>query len=381
MRRKILGRAFLVANIAIFLSFPLFAYNGAYFDYFHVPYSSSAAALGGPHAASTDGVEALLNNPAGFVSEKPSLSLGEATFSLYDSAPLLAGEVISNEFSTSTEIRRSTFSLLGPLSFSYVGNGIGFGVFNNSTIRSGTIGPYPMGFQSIEEELVIIAGYAIAIPLPAESHSSLSLGISVPIYMTGLSPQVRDLRGIFVAGVPPLDIVLPQPFTLLQGMGIEAGILYSYDDMFSFGMVARNLAITTRHMYASLNSFLSGGSANVRDVPMPLDLSAGIRATFPLKTALNIVDDITVLLDYGNILDFLVYPPGATNPLLHIGAGLEIRMFQIMRLQAGLYQCLPCAGIQLDLTLFTLSLAFFGREATAQPYGYPVNAFLIGLEF
>jgi hypothetical protein len=81
------------------------------------------------------------------------------------------------------------------------------------------------------------------------------------------------------------------------------------------------------------------------------------------------------------MFDFLIYPPGATNPLLHIGAGLEIRLFQILRLQAGYFQCLPSGGLSVDLSLFKLSMVVFGREATTAPWGYPVYGYALGLEF
>ena len=61
--------------------------------------------------------------------------------------------------------------------------------------------------------------------------------------------------------------------------------------------------------------------------------------------------------------------------------GLQFKLLDIVSLRAGYYQCLPSVGLGLDLTLFKLNLAYFGRELSNEPGGYPVGCYTAGLEF
>ena len=87
------------------------------------------------------------------------------------------------------------------------------------------------------------------------------------------------------------------------------------------------------------------------------------------------------MVDYHDMFDFLIYPPASTHPLLHIGVGCELQLLEIVYLRAGFYQCLPSAGLGIDLSLFTLNMAIFGRELSREPGGYPIYGYMIGLEF
>lgn len=376
MKRRIV----ILAVLALAAGGPLaFGFDGASFDFFQVPYSPRAAALGGLHAALADDTSALFSNPAGFQTPEPRLTLASAVISIYDAAPSLIDQVITGSASTPSGLSRSNFNLIGPLSLAYVGNGLGFGVFTNTNLRTATWGPYPSGSEVIEEYLLVISGYAFGIPLPEEWHSRLSIGFSVPFFVAGRSDSAKDVRGLFASQFSPIDLVATQPFTLIQGLGIEAGLLYSLEDVFSVGIAARNLAATSIARYASLATYLGGEAAAPQSLPLPMDISFGVRWSPPIHELLRAVDELTFLLDYTNAFDFLIYPPGATNPLLHIGAGLELRMLEIVSLRAGFYQCLPSGGLSIDFTIFTLDIAVFGREATTQPWGYPVYGYMIGL--
>jgi hypothetical protein len=93
------------------------------------------------------------------------------------------------------------------------------------------------------------------------------------------------------------------------------------------------------------------------------------------------IDGFTILADYNDIFDFLIYPPGARHPLLHIGLGIEITLLEVVKLRAGFYQLLPSGGISLDLSFFTIDVAVFGRELSAKPWTTPVYGYMAGIRF
>jgi len=378
MKRRII---LLPSLIILLLGGPrqLFAWDGAFFDLFQVPFSAREAALGGVHAAQADDVSTLVSNPAGFRSAGPDVSFGTATLSIYDSAPSLIDQIVTGQLNTTPSEQRSMVNLLGPLLFAYVGNGLGFGVFTDSDVRTVTTGT--TSSSVLTENLVLIPGYAFRIPLPDEWQSTLDIGFSLPFFLAARSFTGRDIRDLFTSSMTPTELVIDQPFYIGAGVGAEIGILYTWNGMFSVGIAARNLAITTWATYPTLRSYFAGDSPVNKIVPLPMDISVGIRWSPPIKMLIRSVDGLSLMADYSNIFDFAIYPAGATNPLLHFGIGIEITLLKVVKLRAGFYQLLPSGGLSLDLSLFTLDLAVFGRELSTQPWTDPVYGFMAGIRF
>ncbi len=358
---------------------PLSAWDWAFFDLFQIPFSARAASLGGTHAAAVDGVGTLFGNPAGFRSVEPEVSLAQGMLSIYDSGPTIIDEVLIDEPPGTSATRRAGLDLLGPLFFGYVGNGLGFGLFNNTKIRYWTWGAFPRGYSVVEEDLVFISGYAFAIPLPASWNSTLDLGFSLPLFAAARSDSTKDVRGLLTSSLTPIELIATEPFTIASGAGVEAGILYSYGNVFSVGIVARNLAIVAQRRYSSFLDYESGAPPATRNVPIPLDFTVGILWSPPVKDLIGFLDGFSLMLDYRYAFDFLSYPAFATDPLLHISAGVELRMLRILYLRVGFYQLLPSFGLELDLSLFKLSMAMIGRELSTQPGGYPIYGYMLGL--
>ncbi len=346
----------------------VFAWDGAFFDLFQVPFSPREAALGGNHAAQADDISTLQSNPAGFRAVDPQLSVGAISVSVYN-GPNNAGTA------------NTTYDLFGPLTIAYVGNGLGFGLFTDTNILSRTTGPVPNGNATATENLVAIAGYAFRIPLPGW-NSTLDLGFSLPIFLALRSDTTQDVRALFSSQISFMDFVINQAFTEAAGVSAELGLLYTLNDTFSVGLAGRNLALTTQTTYSTLAAYLQGASP-VRSalVPFPMDISLGIRWNPPVKMQIPSIDALSIMFDYNDIFDFLIYPPAARNILLHFGLGMEITLLQTVKLRAGFYQLLPSGGVSLDLSFFTIDLAVFGRELSTQPWTTPVYGYMAGLRF
>lgn len=366
MRRRIL-LLFLLTILGTGAPGSLFAWDGAFFDLFQVPFTAREAALGGDHAAQADDISTLVSNPAGFRSAGPELSIGSVNLSVYN-GPLYAGEAT-----------HSTWDLFGPLSIAYVGNGLGFGLFSLSSLEGVTYatGPTP-GASTLTENLVLVAGYAFRLPLPDNWRSTLDIGFSVPIFLAGRSNTGKVASGLFAS---PQSFIKDQPFTIASGISMEFGVLYAWNDTFSVGVAGRNLAITSQDSFAQYSDYLAGAAGTQTTTPLPMDFSVGIRWRPPVKMLLEYVDGFSLMADYNDIFDFAIYPSGATNPLLHIGLGMEITLLRVVSLRAGFYQLLPSGGLSLDLSFFTLDMAVFGRELSREPWTLPVYGFMAGIRF
>ena len=343
----------------------LFAWDGAFFDLFQVPFSAREAALGGNHAAQADDVSTLQSNPAGFRSVDPDLSIGTVNVSLYNGP-------------NSPGTTQSTWDLFGPLHIAYVGNGLGFGLFSDSNVRVDS-GFYP---TIVTENLVAIGGYAFRIPLPDQWQSTLDVGFSVPLFMAARSLNANNFGSLLSSSISPQQFFIDQRFTIAAGISAEFGILYDWNNVFSVGIAGRNFAITSSKTYATLRDYQRDNPpTDTSQTPLPMDISVGIRWNPPIKMLTSYIDGFTILADYNDIFDFAIYPAGARNLLLHFGLGMEITLLKVVMLRAGFYQLLPSGGLSIDLSFFTIDVAVFGRELSKKPWTTPVYGYMAGIRF
>jgi hypothetical protein len=234
----------------------------------------------------------------------------------------------------------------------------------------------------LEQNLVLIGAKAFRIPLPDRWQSTLDLGFSLVGFGSARGVSQTDFRMLLQSTVSLTELLASVTnFRRAIGASAEFGFLYSFRDILSVGLTGRNLSFIQFRDFSSLMGFFNGEASAPWYNFLPLDISAGVVFRIPLGRLARYLSDLKLMADYHNIFDFLFYPPGATNPLLHIGLGIELGLLEIISIRAGYYQCLPSVGLGLDLTLFTLNFAYFGREMSSEPGGAPVYSYSIGLGF
>ena len=357
--------------------------------------SARMSALGGPHAALADDFSSLFNNPAGFSSVKPEMSLAEITTHLqgpvFDILSVIAssggGDAESILLSPSVldllQGLYASMGLLGPVAFGYVGNGLGFGIFTSTDIVFANSAPLMLS-ASAAEQLTICGGYTFHIPIPEESPHSLDFGIMLKGILRGelvFSRSFLELPALFSSFSP--ETFLQEPFMFTTAIGFDLGARYSFRDVLSFGLAARNIYTPTLiNSYTTMDGFLKSTEVPVKSTGLvPFDLSFGVVFSPVLGTLSRIFTDFKVLLDYNDILDFVLRPAEAVHPILHLGLGLELTLLDILSIRGGFYQGLFSAGLGLNLTIFTLNLSMFGSELSTEPGLNPVYNIMLGLEF
>lgn len=373
------GRALTVLGAVLLLGLaaPLWGWESTFFDWFESSTSARAAAMGGLHTALADDASVLFSNPAGLQSVERRITVAETTLNFYESALQIAGEALTQSAGSSGN---AIFSLWGPLSFSYVNQGRGFGIFSTTSVDLSATGPIPAAQETMEQSLVIIGSRAFRIGLP-RWRSTLDLGFSLVGFAALQGQTTADFREVLQADATVFDLLSGSgAASSAMGIGIDFGLLFTLNDWLSVGIAGRNFALEQIRTFASLLDFPAGSSTS-KYVFIPLYLSTGIVLRPALPRLSRLLSDLKIAVDYHDIFDFLIYPPAATNPLLHIAVGLEFKLLEVLSLRAGYYQCLPSFGFGLDLNFFTLNLAYFGRERSREPGGYPVDCYTIGLEF
>jgi hypothetical protein len=358
--------------------------------------SARIAAIGGVHVALNDDISTLFANPAGFRGVEPQLAASELTmnlagpvFSIADLVLRASGGVSPVTLLSDPAVQSLLTSLYasaglnGPISFGYVGEGLGFGFFNCSNVSFTTQGTVPTVTARVSEDFLFAGGYAFSIPLPASMKSTLDLGIELKAFARGTITLTQSILSILTLLLAPSPAILfGQPFALDVGIGVDVGVLYSWNTTISVGIVGHDLyAPMLRNDYGSFSAFSAGTPPSISYGVAPIDLSAGILYSPSLGALESYISGLKLMLDYGDILDFLTHPVTSTNPLLHIGAGVEVVLLEILSLRGGFSQGYFSAGLGLDLTWFQLNLSMYGSELSSEPGLRPVYNLLVGFEF
>jgi hypothetical protein len=344
--------------------------------------SARIDALGGLHAALADDISVLLSNPAGFRSAGPQFSVAELTttlsgpiFSLADVIFRIAGGADPTSLLLEPDVQKLLNSMYagatinGPLALGYIGEGLGFGVFNSSGVNFTTQGTVPTVTTEMHEDLLFVAGYGFRIPLPANLQSTLDLGFSVRTFTRASIQWSESILSFFsLITSPSPSAFLDQPFNMDVGFGLDAGALYNWNKLISVGLAARNLySPVMRNSYASANDFSAGVSPTVSYGIAPLDLSLGVMYTPRFAFLDGYLSDLKFLLDYNDMFDFWTHPATASNPLLHFGLGAEATLLNVLAVRTGFGNGYFSAGLGLNLTAFRFDITMFGRELSTEP--------------
>lgn len=265
----------------------------------------------------------------------------------------------------------------GPLAFGYTGGGLGFGLFNKTSMNVDVASITNIGIDA-REDILLAGGYALKFDLG--KGNELAGGISAKGFVRG---DIAKTMGIFEAAglASNLGSVLNSPLTLSTGIGIDAGLRWSWNGRVAAGLVCHDLyspAISTQ--YASATAFLDaapGTPPSYNTVKRSLD--AGFMWAPALGRLGQILDSLILALDYRDILDLASFIP--RNPILNVGLGVEARVLDIVTLRAGIADALLSAGLGLNLSVFTISIAAYGSELGLDPGDRPYYNLLIDFDF
>ena len=358
--------------------------------------SARMSALGGLHPTLADDLYALFTNPAGFRTAGPQLSFIELGIGVAGPVFDIAGVIVESSGGDAEDLLTSpnvtslltglyaALDVAGPIAFGYVGGGIGFGFFNNTSVAFTSVGTVPTIAAVAREDVIFSGGYAFRIPLSADESRSLDVGAMLKAFVrgeVGVSESILDLLGLVQN--PSLDIVLGQPFTVSIGVGLDAGLLLNLGPEWSVAVVGKDLYTPSlRTDYDTLQAFLD--SEEPASDPgaglIPLNLSAGIGWSPALGTN-RYATDVSFLLTYNDILDVVTHSATARNPILHVVLGSEVVLLEVLSLRGGFGDGLFAAGLGLDLSIFQLNFSMFGRELSGQPGVRPIYNAILGIEF
>jgi len=347
------------------------------------------------HAALTDELYTIFANPAGLQAFDRDLQISELTLHL--SGPIfdIAGVIVRGVGGEDVEDMlldpdvqdlltglHAGLAISGPVAFAYAGGGLGFGFYSWSDVAFDSVTSFELN-TLVAQNLLVTGGYSLRIALPSSLGGVLDVGGMLKTTIRGEVGTTKSLLEIVDLFSDPASLISNEPYALSLGVGIDLGVLYSRDGLFSVGLVARDAFTPTRRSeYASFQDFMDNvdpiDSANGRVRP---DISIGVRYSPRFVALERVIDRFQFVLDYSDIFDFAIDPDTARNPILHVAVGAEAVMLQILTLRVGFGQGLLSAGLALDLAFADVSLSMFGTELTSQPGLRPTYNLLLGVRF
>ena len=352
------------------------------------------SAIGGVHPALADDVSVLFSNPAGLNLVEEQLSVGALSVNLAGPIFDIAGIALGSNTATPANLFGQTAvqSLLsslnakinigGPIAFAYVGEGLGFGAFNSTSVDFKSTGLVPTLMASITENFTVISNFSLRVPLPEESNSTLDFGFGLKTYLNG-DITIRKSLIDFVTN-PGLgnELLNTNPFTLDFGVGFDIGILFSHSKNFYFGLVAHDLFTPVRrNTFVNISDLWAGKKPVTLDAIVSTEVSLGVLFSPTIDDFSGILTDLKFLISYENILDDIISSDTTKHWILRSGIGIEFTLLQILQLRGGFHEGLFAAGLGLDLSFVGFNLSMYGTEESNQPGLAPIYNVDLGFDF
>lgn len=356
-------------------------------DYYEAPMagvSPRLTGMGGAHAAYADGFATIYTNPAGFFASGEEVSWAELTFGLKGPVFTIADAIVGGDMDLATigDLLTGIYTGLaftGPLSFGYVGNGLGLGAIATTDVLLYSYTPLA-ATALVRQDILLTGGYSFPLNIMPEGHT-LEGGV---LLKGGFRGELEaGVTAVEIQSFDPAAFMDNEPFAFISLIGMDLGLLYGWNDRLFIGLTGKDVYTpTSKKNYLSLNSFMAGDPEDSQEYGVvPFTLNLGGRYLLDLTRRNIFISEVNFYLDYEDLLDFWIYPELAVNPVLHVSLGAELTMLRIMNVRVGFAQGLPAAGLGIDLHWFTMNASMFGSERSTEPGMSPVYNLQFGFEF
>jgi hypothetical protein len=346
--------------------------------------STASRGLGGSHVAYTDNIYSLFVNPAalqwanermvfdftvGFVGPIDKLVKSETQKSIKDIMKSFGDKdtgSMTRAFTGLTGIVEGGklplgFDLRGPFSFGYTANGLGIGLFSHLTLDTRLIGTDVDATVYYDFTLPIGMSFNI---VKLKDHE-LSAGLVLKPFGRVFVTQEMSALDFMDFDMDKLDLRMP----VIAGGGADLGLMYRFKKDLVLGLTAKDVYTVGYKVYdvadaLDIGSGSSTSSTTDTTYRIPMALNAGFAYTFRPANSLY----IALMADWGNLQNVFTWDDRAhRNPLLDIGAGLELGLFNFLKFRAGIHEMLPSVGFGLEPAVFKLNLALYGKELGGEP--------------
>ncbi|MDR3146794.1 MAG: hypothetical protein LBU00_00285 [Treponema sp.] len=351
--------------------------------------STASSGLGGSHVAYTDDIYSLFVNPAalqwaneGMVFDT-TIGLTGPLGELVENIDTIKNIGSSDDDSALTSAFKDLSSIVeggklplglnmqGPLSFGYTANGLGIGLFFRTTLDTRIIGTDVEA--RVYSDLSLPFGMAFNI-LKQKDHE-LAAGFV-------LKPFARVWADVELSALELMDFDLESltvPVPVLAGVGGDLGLMYRFKKDLVVGVTAKDVYTFVTPVY-NLGELLdiTPSSNDTYTYTIPFSLNAGLSYTLRPSGSFY----AAFMADWANVQNAFTWNDRVhRNPLLDLGAGVEIGLFGFLKFRAGVHDLLPSVGFGLEPAVFKLNLALYGKELGSEPGVNPTIGAELSISF
>ncbi|GMO28195.1 MAG: hypothetical protein LBG79_08145 [Spirochaetaceae bacterium] len=346
---------------------------------FEMP-SARAEASGGFHSALTDDFQSAFFNPAGFAALNPVKLYSETSLQIKSVENVY--NLYLDKFSGDALLRlireriEAGIVLGGPLCFGGINNGFGWRVYNAFRLNfswdnNNVFVVRPM----ISEEFAAAFGYGLRLV----DYNGITLDAGA--FAQGFYRIVYEPEDVFVQELRHFFAEIDQnPYATEIGVSFNAGLRWTKNDNFSLAFSCRNLAppVYTSYHYNLYKLFQSNVYKNVWGRMTP-GLQAGFTVRFPSEIMHRWNTDLIFSADYSGIYE--LFAGSEKDLLLFIGAGIELRILEVLSLRGGWSEWSPCGGIGIDFTSFLLDISVSGKPISGSINDKKIWSISLNLSF
>ncbi|MBN2050227.1 MAG: conjugal transfer protein TraF [Spirochaetales bacterium] len=343
-----------------------------------VPQSPEVMGQGGSFTAIAAGYNSLFTNPAGFGSEKGSLTIVSANPWVYVRPDQVIDFVAGLEGSENPEmallplindqVTAGGFGIGFSTGLGWTGKGLGLGVVG--MVDSHIVGDTLLGASGHATATVGLIG-GLAIPFNIFGMKLTVGGDVRPMYRAYIPMDntvvIGLLRSLSEEGSDPLTYLMTQSAYAGVGLGIDLGAMLDIGP-FTVGLSMRDLfgtrfnfgQSTLEDIVASLETegALPEGT-DVQDTYMiPMEINVGA-AWHPDLGGFSFILDPKVHVDLKDPIG-IIRDKRSPWTLLHIGA--EAKMFRFISLRGGFNQGYITGGVGMKLLFLDINASFFTLE-------------------
>jgi hypothetical protein len=341
--------------------------------------STRGYALGGPHVAYTDDIYALFVNPAALsrVNQKSFFELSAAVDNL-GSLLDVTDAIKEEDWKALGKLAKNAggkiplgFDLRFPLSVGYAANGLGVGLWNQTSMDIEVIGTSIAA--NAYADLILNFGMSFGI-LSMGSHV-VDAGFVVKPFFRAMA--LMDADGMELAGgSDALDKLMDEfKVPLIMGAGFDLGFMYRFRENLTTGLTVDDVYTGG----AAVSSITGDNFADVYRVPTTLNL--GVAYTLHLNRVWAAAPPVlqtayaAFMFDWHDFTNvFFVSDYTRKNPALNLGFGMEFGFFDILKLRMGLNEMLPAIGLGVEVKAIQFNVAAYGKELGNEPGQLPTWA-------
>lgn len=338
---------------------------------------------GGPHGADGGTFSSIFYNPAYFAFSEDQALFSDTSVGISGFNNKFMDLIQNGNYIGLIPITEGTYlkaDLSGPLNSGFIKNGSGFRVYNKLDILSFTPNMVVSSAVMLSDQLVFQGGGGGRLPLPAEWKGEASWGILGKFFVQWNYLYYEDILEFLYSFTDP-SLFAANPMNLLTGTGIDLGVLHKVSQRFSYALTVHD-AFTPygNFIYGSVDDYgASRGYSSTEFGLKPVNVSLGLKYTPQPFRNKKWIGPWNIYLDYRDVFNFAY--DDSINPILNLGAGTDLRMFQFLDLRLGLNEGLVSFGTAMNFKFWGIGISFYGNELAKEPGVFSVYSAKLNIEF